>query len=274
MLEPVTLRFVDAHPEDAARVLETLEAPALIEVVRAMPPDTAGRVLRHATPEALARCLRALGADGAAVVEHLPVAIAAPALRALPAAARRDLLQALPKTVSVPLGLALRYPAGTVGAVLDPLAACAHADMTMGETVQVARRAPELLRRYVYVLDRHQQLTGVLDVRECLLAPRNAAVRSLMQERPEILRARASLAEAATHRAWARLDVLPVVDRGGTFLGVLRRRVLDAARAEPGAGAQGDGVTGTVLDLASLYWQASTAVFLGEREDGSERRER
>ncbi len=275
MLEAVTLRFMDAHPEDAARVLETLPASALSAVIRDMPPDSAARVLRHVTPDALAGCLRDLGDAAAPVVQHLPVAIASPALRALDAAPRRRLLDALPKTVSVPLGLALRYPPGTVGALLDPQAVCAHAGMSMGETVQLARKAPELLRRYVYVLDDHQQLAGVLDVRECLLAPRHVAVRSLMRPDPVSLRARASLAEAAAHRAWTQLDVLPVVDRGGTFLGVLRRRVLDAARAAPGeAGAAGHAVTGTVLDLADLYWQASTAVFLGDRESGKTRRGR
>ena len=274
MLEAVTLRFMDAHPEDAARVLETLPASALSAVIRDMPPDSAARVLRHVTPDALAGCLRDLGDAAAPVVQHLPVAIASPALRALDAAPRRR-LHALPKTVSVPLGLALRYPPGTVGALLDPQAVCAHAGMSMGETVQLARKAPELLRRYVYVLDDHQQLAGVLDVRECLLAPRHVAVRSLMRPNPVSLRARASLAEAAAHRAWTQLDVLPVVDRGGTFLGVLRRRVLDAARAAPGEdGAAGHAVTGTVLDLADLYWQASTAVFLGDRQSGKTRRGR
>jgi len=275
MLEPVTLRFVDSHPAHAARVLETLPAPELAAMMRSMPADSAARVLRHVTPDALAGCLRDLAGDAAAVVQHLPVAIAAPALRALDAAARRRLLDALPKTVSLPLGLALRYPPGTVGALLDPQAVCAHASMSMGETVQLARKAPELLRRYVYVLDDHQQLTGVLDVRECLLAPRHAAVRSLMHADPLSLRARISLGEAATHPAWASLDVLPVVDRGGTFLGVLRRRVLEAARAEADAGAAAaHGVSATVLDLADLYWAASTAVFLGERESAGTRRGR
>lgn len=264
--EAVTLRFVQAHPADAARVLETFDADVLAEVARTLPHESAAGVLRHMSPDTLAGCLRALGVDAAPIVAQLPIAVAAPALRALETRHSRELLQALPRTVAVPLGLALRYPAGTVGSLLDPQAATVQRDMTVRETVQIARRAPQLLRRYVYVLDDRQQLVGVLDVRECLLAPRRAPVHTLMRSDPLFVRAHASLADAAADRAWSQLDVLPVVDRSRTFLGVLRRRVLDAARAKETAEGVGEAAMGTVVvDLANLYWQASSALFLGAR---------
>ena len=265
--ETATLRFVQAHPADAARVLEPLDPQILGEVARALLPDVCARVLSHMTPDALAACLRTLGLDAAPILAQLPIAVAAPALRAQEPALSRELLQALPKTVSVPLGFALRYPAGTVGALLDPHAATVQRDMSVRETVQIARRAPQLLRRYVYVLDDRQQLVGVLDVCECLLAARSASVHTLMRPDPLFVRARASLAEAAADRAWLQLDVLPVVGRARSFLGVLRRRVLDAARAQEAAAGAGEAeVGGVVVDLANLYWQASTALLLGAPE--------
>lgn len=270
--ETATLRFVLAHPAEAARVLEPLDAATLAEVARALPPEASAGVLRHMTPDALAGCLRVLGSDAAPIVAQLPIAVAAPALRALEPHLSRELLQALPRTVSLPLGLALRFPAGTVGALLDPQAATVQRDMTVRETVQIARRAPQLLRRYVYVLDDRQQLVGVLDVRECLLAPRSALVHTLMRPDPLFVRARVSLADAAADPAWLQLDVLPVVGRARTFLGVLRRRVLDAARAQDIAGGAGEAaVGGVVVDLANLYWHASSALFLGERERGGDK---
>lgn len=275
MPDAFTLRFLAAHPVDAGRVLETLEAESLAVLMRTVPADTAAQVLRHMTPDALAGCLRALGVDGASIARHLPVATAALALHNVDAGTRRALLAALPRTSSVPLRLALRYPRGTVGALLDPKAACVQQDMTVGETVQVARRAPEALRRYVYVLDERQRLVGVLDVRKCLLARRSATVESLMEPNPLFLRARASIADAVADAAWSRFDVLPVVDRSRTFLGVVERRLLDAAETGPESiDDQETGLVDAVIDLASLYWRASAAILLGQRAAGEERHER
>ena len=275
MIESFTLRFIQTHPADAARMLEALDASSLVRLMMALPPAAAATVLGHMSPDARSSCIRSMGDAAAPVVEHLPVAVAVPALRALDAAACRRLLRALPKLVSVPMGLALRYPEGTVGALLDPQAATVHRDMTLKETVQIARRAPELLRRYVYVLGERQELVGVLDVRECLLGSRSAPVRDLMHPGPVFLRASTSIAEAAADAAWSRFDVLPVVGRSRVFNGVLRRRVLEAAR-EAGRGAKGPAASlpGAVMDLANLYWQASTVLFLGGGESTGKARDR
>ncbi len=98
---------------------------------------------------------------------------------------------------------------------------------------------------------------------------------------PIRLLATSDLASVAGHPAWLQFDMLPVVDKAGVFLGVIRHktiRQLAAARVEtPGLGEGFD----VALRIADLYWRSVSTLVTGlatatatQRTDGQHRSRR
>ena len=272
MLGRITSEFLEAYPADAARVLEDATPEVAGEILDALTSPVAAAVLRAMTPHAAAGALAHLARDAAAgIVRHLPVALAAALLLRLDANERGGVMKALPPKVSVPLRMVLRFPPGSVGALVDPRVVTVRAETRVGEATETARRTPSLLRKYLYVLDADQRLTGMVDARQCLVRDPALPIGRLDQEEPHALRARASLREASRHPGWERFSVMPATDHRGVFLGVVRRTSLRRALAEDVEPEPEAELTGVAIDLADLYWQTTAGLLLGtpgaERED-------
>ena len=261
MLSRISSRFVEDHPSDAARVVEEAAPDVIGEVLAALPAPVGAALLRGMTPQAATEGLARLAPNAAAVLlERLPVELAAALLLRLDATTRGALVNALPAKASMPLRLVLRFPAGTIGSLVDARVATVRPGTRVGQAAGIARRAPELLRKYLYVLDDAQHLTGVVDARQCLIQDTDRRIDGLMHKDPVALRARMSLREASLLPAWERFAVLPVVDYRGVFLGVVRRITLFAALAEQGASAGKENLAQLALDLADMYWQTALSL--------------
>ena len=264
MLSPITSELIEAYPADAARVLEEAAAAIVGEAFGALPAPTAAAVAQAMTPHAAAGGLSCLAPEAAAdIVEHLPIGLASALLLRLDTGERGALMKALSPKVSVPLRMVLRFPPGSIGALIDPRVVTVRADTRVEEATETARRAPSLLRKYLYVLDESQRLTGMVDARQCLLRDPALAIGRIEREAPVALRARASLREASRNPDWERFSVLPATDHRGVFLGVVRRTSLRRALADRTAPQPEADLTGLALDLADLYWQTTAGLLLG-----------
>ena len=264
MLGPLASQLVERYPDDAARVVEEAEAEVIAKVLGAVPAEAGAALLRAMSPHAAAASLSCLDPGAAAeFIAHLPLELAAALSLRLDAGSRGALLSALPGRVSVPLRLMLRFPPGSVGSLIDPRVVTVRSNTRIGEAAEIARRAPEMLRKYLYVLDEAQRLTGVVDARHCLLEDPERAVGTLERRDPVSLRARAAIREAQLNPAWERFSVLPVVDHRGVFLGIVRRMSLFQAIAAQTADSPKEGLSDLALALAELYWQASTQFLPG-----------
>ncbi len=270
MLGPVAMRFVEAYPADAARVLEPADPGIVADVLSGAPASAGAALLRAMLPDAAAQTLGMLPAAAAAgPVSHLPAELAAPLLLRLGRAERAALTKALPARASARLSMALRFPSGSVGSLIDPDVVTVRPETTVAEAVEVARRAPEALRKYLYVLDEDHRLAGVVDARDCVLQDAGRPMREVQRTGPVALRAGGGLRQASLLEAWERFDVLPATDRRGVFLGVVRRAALLRAIAEPGGAAPKDSLGGLALDLAELYWRTAFFFLAGPaNEDG------
>ena len=69
--------------------------------------------------------------------------------------------------------------------------------------------------------------------------------------------------------AWEGLDILPVTDRQGVFLGVVRRAAVLRAIAETGGPVAKAGLGDLALDLAELYWRTASSFLAGPAKEGS-----
>ena len=268
MLGLIASRFVETHPADAARILEREDPGIVGELLGDLPAAAAAPLLQAMAPHAATDALARLPPEAAAaLISHLRTEWATPLMLRLDTAARTALLKAMPAKTATALRLALRFPAGSVGSLIEPDVVTVRANTHIGEAVEIARRAPISLRKYLYVLDENHRLVGVVDARQCVLQDAGRVVGSVDQEEPISLRARTGLRQASLAEAWERFDVLPVTDHRGVFLGVIRRRTLFGAIQGRGRPAQNQALGNLAFDLVELFWGTTSNLVLGGTSD-------
>ena len=256
--------FVDAHPDDAAHVLEQLPAPDVAALLDAIPPATAARVFDQMTPTMGADCLaRMRPAAAAAAIAESRTDLASALLRRVDDEVRAALLELLPEAEAGFLRAVLRYPEGSAGALMDPCAMAVADDVTAGEALARVRRSPRHMLYYVYVVDRTRQLVGVVDVRELMLARPGEALTGVMRRPVARLVATMTRPAILAHPGWQHFHALPVVDRDSVLLGAIWyqtfRHLEDAARDQ----SRGVDAVTTVFALGELYWLSLSGLLDG-----------
>lgn len=250
----VALRFLEDHPDESARLLESLDPGAAAALLAHASPGLAAGLLRRMVPSFGIVCLERLPRErAAAVIEALPLAPAAGLLRRLDEAPRLALLRDLCDTTRAALSRLLAWPEDSAGGRMDPRVFTLPEDIRVAEAVERLRARPEYAMYYLYVIDREQRLTGVLNYRDLLLAHDDATLRSVMRSPVVHLRATASGEALLGEPAWRVYLALPVVDPDGILVGVVRYESLRdlewSRRAAPGPGSRLAGAVRRVSEL-------------------------
>ncbi len=238
--ETLSLAFIDAHPEAAARVIERLAPADAAPLLAAGPARRIAPMALAMAPFHTARCLEAMAPDAAAaILGALPVPLGAAVLRHLDAVRRRALLGDLPAARAALLRTMIAYPEQTVGAWMDPDTPMLRADRTAADALGRLRamRDPDRADR-VYVTDAGGRPAGVVSAGRLLRADPEAALGTLAVPAPAVLSVRASVAAIEPLSAWDATGALPVTEWGGRLVGALHRA--DLVRALAGGGAQGE----------------------------------
>lgn len=249
----LSFSYLEAHPRDAARVLERLPAVDSAAFLGGTPARLAAPVLQHMLPLHAAGCLAQLDDDIAAGILHaLGAQPAVAVIRHLPEPRRAALIGRLPTTMTVALRLLLGYASNTAGAWMDPGAIAVPGDFRCDEALMRLREAEGDFSQ-IYVLGNAQRLRGVIDVTRLLRCDGQAPVSTAMRPARHTLPAQAALASVHRHPGWSEQRDLPVLERGERFVGALNFGVmvtaLESASAEEGE-ARGD----TLEQLAGAYW--------------------
>lgn len=245
----VAEQFMAGHPADAARTLEALPPESGAGLLTAVTERAGTPVLAAMLPYHAARCLACLEpAVGARYLAMLPPREAAAILRHTDPAARVPVLRRLPRAHALRVTLLLRYARALVGAWMDPHVLSLPVDCLVAEA---KRRIVEANYPYgvVYAVDDGQRVAGAAALARIVMhAEDEVAVSALVKPEAGALSASALLTHAQDAPEWQRTDVLPVVDRSGAFLGVLR--YADLRRARPEAAQAGNGYDRSLLTLA------------------------
>lgn len=230
----VAEQFMAGHPMDAARTLETLPPESGAGLLTAIIELTAGAVVLTAMlPYHAAWCLAHL--EPAAGARYLAVTSpreAAAILCRTHPAGRAPITRHLPRTHALRVTLLLRYPRTLSDAWMDPHVLSLSADCPV---VEAKRRVAEADYAYgvLFVVDDSQRIAGAASLTRIVLhAEDGVPVFTLMGREAGVLSASALLTHAQDALGWQQTDVLPVVNRNGAFLGVLRYADLRRARHE------------------------------------------
>ena len=253
--EALSYVFLEAHPADAAHVLERIAAVDAAALLQSAPLRIASPVLRLMLPLTGARCLEQLADDKiigllGGVGAQAGVAL----LRYFGAERRARLLTQLPTTLTLAYELLLGYPEDTVGAWMDPRTMSLPADMTAGESLERVRRADGALIADPFVIDHNQRLLGYVELADLLRANPTTTLSRLVRASLHRLPAQALLNDLRDHQGWLDASTLPVVEPGDRLVGAFTHAALQRALSIEQSAPTPNPTNDTLASIAGAYW--------------------
>ena len=251
----LSLAFMRAHPQRAARVLELLPSAEAAQLFARAPARLGADVLAAMLPQSAAGCLAEL--DDLRVLQLLSPMGTQPTvavLRCVPASRRRALVEGLPTAAALASTMLLGYADDTLGALANPDLVSLGADTRAADALERLRATPGD-HGQVFVIDAQRRLGGVVTLTALLQAPGGATLATLRQRPPALLAAHAPLHGSAAHPGWERATWMPVVEPGDRLVGVLTHDALLRAVRRSAPPAAPAGTTSLPQMFARSYWQ-------------------
>ena len=223
------------HPADIAQALEHLDAPDRRHVFILLEVEQRAEVANEFGSQVARQVLEGLPIkDIAAVLNRLPMDEAA-RLVAVFHRRRPVILKALDPQHMADIQQLLRYPAESAGQMMTEQFAKLRPDMTAQQALARLRRITKDVETFtnLYVVDEDDHLLGVVSLREVVVAPPKARLKSLMNA--DIISVYPETDREEVARLISRYDFLamPVVDAHGRMLGIITADdVIDVLAAE------------------------------------------
>lgn len=240
--DQLTHGFVQLHPVEASRQLEAFEPQAAAAMLTPLPTVDIANVLGCCQPGFAARILEHISSNqAAAVVSILPSSTAFVVVRQLSSEFQTQVIEQLGPDHGPRFRRALRQPKQTAGSLANPRVLTLPPDITVTDAIHLLKGNPKQSSYYLYVVDRDAKLDGVVTMKQLLVADQHDFIGTVMNNQVVSIAAALTNEELVGHPHWQQFPMLPVVDQGGVFLGVLRYRTLQqvieetATRASPGS---------------------------------------
>lgn len=214
----------EQHPADLAEILEELTEQERTAVFRLLDDERAAEVLGELDVETQAEVVRALGKEKAGdIIEEMSTDDAADLLAELSPDQRGQILGEMAAEDAADVRELLHYAPETAGGRMTTDFVSLREDMTAQEAIEHLRReAPDAESiYYVYVLDNHDHLVGVISLRELIIAPPDALIRDVMRRKVVAVYYDQDQEEVARVVSKYNLLAVPVVDHEGRMLGMV-----------------------------------------------------
>ena len=226
-------------PDVAGALIDTVADPVSVTVLAAMLPHHAARCIATLPPEGAVRYLSKLTSRQASLI-----------LRNLPSPTRTALLAGMPTAQAMRIRLTLNHAATAVGAWMYPVTLSLPIDCDLAEAKRRLKAEENYPFNQIYVVDKSGKLLGMVMVAQLFSqADDSVSIRDILRSNERPVHSGLSLAQAMSGTDWNRADFLPVTDREGTFIGILRYADLRAAMARVSSSGEVDGPDRKVLGI-------------------------
>jgi len=221
---------------DAAHAIARLSAEDQAMVIDRLSPDDAATLVELIPESQAAVLLERLAPDAAAaIIEELPSDERADLLGDMDDADAGAILAHMsPETASDTRRLTAYHDEVAGGLMVTEFLSFA-ADRTVDDVrddiAANAERYRDYSVQYIYVVDPHERLAGVVRLRDLLFARRAQKIGDVMLPRPHHVRDTATLDELRDFFAAQHYYGVPVVDRGGHLRGLVLRADVEQAQA-------------------------------------------
>ena len=226
--------FDRLHPADQAEVVAAVSDNSKAVLLASVDSAVTARVLEHLEPEQAAKALEGLrGPELVDVLGRASPDVAADVIKQLPIEKSAEVLAAMGETDDV-VAL-LRYPDESAGGLMTTDFPQVRSDITSGNALDVLRIQGSLVEHIgsIYVVDRADKLMGSLSVTRLALARPNAIIADIMDGEPISVPVTADQEECARLVDRYDLKYLPVVVQNNTLVGlILVEDLVDVLREE------------------------------------------
>ncbi len=217
-------KLADLRPADIADILEQLDVEDAGAMLERLDTETAADALNEVEPSHQYEILSELDPERASdLLEKLPPDDAADILADIPQAEAERILSLMPAEESRPIRELLRYPPETAGGIMTTEVLSLAQDMTVEEALFHLRQQSAHLEMiyYLYTVDSEKHLTGVVSLRELVVAAPTTPLRDLMDR--DVLSVTTDTDQEEVARLIARYDLLgvPVVDNDNHLVGLI-----------------------------------------------------
>jgi magnesium transporter len=217
-------RIERIHPADLAAIIEELNATDQASLVSSLDEETAAEALEQLDVDTQLSILEDLHPDRAAdIIENMSTDDAADLLGEVEPERQQQLLNLMEPKEAEEVRELLTHDEDTAGGIMTTEYLWVPLGLTVAETFEHIRKSAEdaELVYYVYVLNEHEHILGVLSLRELLAAAPGAPISGVMTTDVVTIPVNASREEVATTIARYDFMALPVVDDDGIMRGII-----------------------------------------------------
>ena len=217
--------FLDPlHPADIAEFIEYLDDEDRRRIILALPVKKAALTVEEMEPEVQSRILHHVSDRQAArILDEMSDDDIADLLGEISPQEAADILELLEDEEAADVQELLEYLRDSAGGIMTTDVMALDEEMSAEEAIGVLRTTTPDAETvyYLYIINRESQLTGVLSLRELIVAPPSARLRELMN--PSVISVQAQTDQEEVAKLVAKYDLLavPVVDARNRLLGII-----------------------------------------------------
>ncbi len=225
------------HPADIAKIAQNLAPDERVVLIKSISDiklraetieylddySVAADILSNFSPQEIAKVLESISVDKAVdIFDELDEEIAEEVQNHLDSKVREEMM-ALAK-----------YAEDTAGGIMNPDFFAIDKDMTVEEAIEAIRKASKEKRIiYVYVINKHRHLIGVVTLRALITADKNEKIESITNT--NVISVRTDMDQEEVAKIVEKYDLLsiPVTDNKNRLVGVINvDDIIDVIREE------------------------------------------
>jgi len=227
----------EQHPADIADALQQLSTEDAVAQLRAMSPETASEVLTELDEDVASDITAQLSSEEIThLLEELPHDEAADIAAELSPDQQYEVLSQLDPPESAKVSQLMRYSEDSAGGIMKDAFIALPAGATIEEGLNTIRKKGEEEFQgaaYVYIVDDHQKLAGIVSIRDLVFRHPSKLLRDAMNTDVRHLRVDTDQEEVARLFSQYHYMALPVIENDGRLVGVVEaNQVIDVMREE------------------------------------------
>ncbi|WP_455212487.1 magnesium transporter MgtE N-terminal domain-containing protein [Kaarinaea lacus] len=232
MIEPLNLaqQFIEQHPAEAAKILETLLPARTSEFLLTVNEETIARTVTSLAADYAALCITLLPMNRkVALFKLLETQTSVDIFRYLPNKEKIRLLNQLPLRKRLAIQTLNKYNQNSVGAWMSTDFISIREEKIVEEVIELIQESDLPNQDYVFVTNAQRQFVSILNTSQLLKAGLKSRISSVRNKTVYNLSARATMQEIAQHEGWKHYTMLPVVEHDMRLVGVLAYEDLTTA---------------------------------------------
>jgi magnesium transporter len=214
----------ESHPADVAQALRQLPEPdQQARLFRLLNREQAGAVLHELDDQTLLELVRGLDeVELSGILDRMPVDNAAEIVDELPEEQAEKVLDLMKEEQAEEVQELLEYGEKTAGRIMVPRFVAVHEEATVAQAIEHVRKAASTEQIfYLYVVDDHDHLVGVIPFRRLITADPATPAKLIREEEVVSVTPDTDQEEVARLVAKHNLLAIPVVNANRRLLGTI-----------------------------------------------------